>query len=45
MVVNANLARGSDGAHSTEAAVDELIEPASNQIIADVAGPSTWALK
>ena len=33
-----HVARGSDGVHITEAAVDNLIEPALNQIIANVAG-------
>ncbi len=37
-VVDGILARGSDGVHITEAAVDNLIEPALNQIIANVAG-------
>jgi hypothetical protein len=37
-VVNGISARGSDGVHITEAAVDNLIEPALNQIIANVAG-------
>ena len=37
-VVNGILARGSDGVHITEAGVDNLIEPALNQIIANVAG-------
>jgi hypothetical protein len=37
-VVNGIAARGSDGVHITEAAVDNLIEPALNQIIANVAG-------
>ncbi len=31
-------ARGADGVHITQAAVDSLIEPALNQIIANVAG-------
>ena len=33
------VARSSDGVHLTEAGVDSLIEPALNQIIANVAGP------
>jgi len=37
-VVDGIVARGSDGVHITEAAVDNLIEPALNQIIANVAG-------
>ena len=37
-VVNGITSRGSDGVHITEAAVDNLIEPALNQIIANVAG-------
>jgi lysophospholipase L1-like esterase len=37
-VVNGILARGSDGVHITAAGVDNLIEPALNQIIANVAG-------
>ncbi len=37
-VANGIVARGSDGVHITEAAVDNLIEPALNQIIANVAG-------
>ncbi len=37
-VVNGILARGPDGVHITEAAVDNLIAPALNQIIANVAG-------
>ena len=37
-VVNGIVARGSDGGHITQAAVDNLIEPALNQIIANVAG-------
>jgi hypothetical protein len=38
-VVNGIVARASDGVHITQAAVDNLIEPALNQIIANVAGP------
>jgi hypothetical protein len=38
-VVNGVVARGPDGVHITEAAVDDLIAPALNQIIANVAGP------
>ncbi len=37
-VVDGILARGPDGVHITAAAVDTLIEPALNQIIANVAG-------
>ena len=37
-VVDGIVARGSDGVHITEAAVDNLIEPALNQVIANVAG-------
>ncbi len=37
-VVDGLVARGPDGVHITEAAVDTLIEPALNQIIANVAG-------
>jgi hypothetical protein len=37
-VVDGLVARGSDGVHITPAAVDTLIEPALNQIIANVAG-------
>jgi hypothetical protein len=37
-VVDGIAARGTDGVHITEAAVDNLIEPALNQIIANVAG-------
>ncbi len=37
-VVNGIVARGPDGVHITEPAVDNLIEPALNQIIANVAG-------
>jgi hypothetical protein len=37
-VVDGLVARGSDGVHITAAAVDTLIEPALNQIIANVAG-------
>ncbi len=37
-VVDGIAARSSDGVHITEAAVDNLIEPALNQIIANVAG-------
>ncbi len=37
-VVDGIVARGSDGVHITSAAVDTLIEPALNQIIANVAG-------
>ena len=37
-VVDGIVARGSDGVHITQAAVDNLIEPALNQIIANVAG-------
>ncbi len=37
-VVDGIAARGSDGVHITQAAVDDLIEPALNQIIANVAG-------
>jgi hypothetical protein len=33
------VARGVDGVHITQAAVDYLIEPALNQIIANVADP------
>ena len=32
------MARGTDGVHITQAAVDNLIEPALNQVIANVAG-------
>jgi hypothetical protein len=38
-VVDGIVARGSDGVHITQAAVDYLIEPALNQIIANVADP------
>jgi hypothetical protein len=38
-VVDGVVARGADGVHITEAAVDYLIEPALNQIIANVADP------
>ncbi len=37
-VVDGIQARTSDGVHITQAAVDDLIEPALNQIIANVAG-------
>ena len=37
-VVDGIVARGSDGVHITQAAVDNLIEPALNQQIANVAG-------
>ncbi len=37
-VVDGIQARGADGVHITQAAVDNLIEPALNQIIANVAG-------
>ncbi|MGO8824748.1 MAG: hypothetical protein ACLQU9_05850 [Acidimicrobiales bacterium] len=37
-VVDGIVARGADGVHITQAAVDDLIEPALNQIIANVAG-------
>ncbi len=37
-VVDGLVARGPDGVHITQAAVDTLIEPALNQIIANVAG-------
>jgi hypothetical protein len=37
-VVDGLTARGPDGVHITQAAVDTLIEPALNQIIANVAG-------
>ena len=37
-VVNGVVARGPDGVHITAAGVDYLIEPALNQIIANVAG-------
>ncbi len=37
-VVDGISARGADGVHITQAAVDNLIEPALNQIIANVAG-------
>ena len=37
-VVDGIVARGADGVHITQAAVDNLIEPALNQIIANVAG-------
>jgi len=37
-VVDGIAARGADGVHITQAAVDDLIEPALNQIIANVAG-------
>ncbi len=37
-VVDGIVARGSDGVHITQAAVNTLIEPALNQIIANVAG-------
>jgi hypothetical protein len=39
IVVDGIVARGSDGVHITQAAVDYLIEPALNQIIANVADP------
>jgi hypothetical protein len=38
-VVDGIVARATDGVHITQAAVDNLIEPALNQIIANVAGP------
>jgi hypothetical protein len=38
MVVDGLTARGPDGVHITQGAVDTLIEPALNQIIANVAG-------
>jgi hypothetical protein len=38
-VVDGIVARGTDGVHITQAAVDYLIEPALNQIIANVADP------
>jgi hypothetical protein len=38
-VVDGIVARASDGVHITQAAVDYLIEPALNQIIANVADP------
>jgi hypothetical protein len=38
-VVDGIVARGSDGVHITQDAVDYLIEPALNQIIANVADP------
>jgi hypothetical protein len=38
-VVDGIVARGVDGVHITQAAVDYLIEPALNQIIANVADP------
>ena len=37
-VVDGIQARSADGVHITQAAVDNLIEPALNQIIANVAG-------
>jgi len=37
-VVNGILARGADGVHITAAGVENLIEPALNQIIANEAG-------
>jgi hypothetical protein len=37
-VIDGIVARGADGVHITEAAVDDLIAPALNQIIANVAG-------
>ena len=37
-VVDGIVARSADGVHITQAAVDNLIEPALNQIIANVAG-------
>ena len=37
--VDGIVARGNDGVHITEAAVDDLIAPALNQIIANVAEP------
>ena len=37
-VVDGLTARSADGVHITQAAVDTLIEPALNQIIANVAG-------
>ncbi|HEY1652312.1 MAG TPA: hypothetical protein VGG09_10555 [Acidimicrobiales bacterium] len=37
-VVDGVVARGADGVHITQAAVDSLIAPALNQIIANVAG-------
>ena len=37
-VINGIVARGPDGVHITQAAVDDLIAPALNQIIANVAG-------
>ena len=37
-VVDGIAARSPDGVHITQAAVDNLIEPALNQIIANVAG-------
>jgi len=37
-VVDGLTARGPDGVHITQSAVDTLIEPALNQIIANVAG-------
>jgi hypothetical protein len=37
-VVDGIVARGPDGVHITKAAVDNLIEPALNQIISNVAG-------
>ena len=36
--VDGIVARATDGVHITQAAVDNLIEPALNQIIANVAG-------
>ena len=36
--VNGIVARAPDGVHITQAAVENLIEPALNQIIANVAG-------
>ncbi len=37
-VIDGIAARGPDGVHITQAAVDDLIEPALNQIISNVAG-------
>jgi hypothetical protein len=37
-MVDGLAARGPDGVHITQAGVDTLIEPALNQIIANVAG-------
>ena len=37
-VIDGIAARGADGVHITQAAVDDLIEPALNQIISNVAG-------